>query len=85
MPFLRSAPKKSDFLVEIFQKVPKNACCWPFFKSLNAAQKICSKWGLYRDLRDLRRKQFGRPKNHGRQNCQIFFENPPVPSINPKI
>ena len=56
------AEKKRDFLVEIFQKVPKNACCWPFFKSLNAAQKICSKWGLYRDLRDLRRKQFGRPK-----------------------
>ena len=33
------APKKRDFLVEIFQKVPKNAF---FFKNLPATQNIWS-------------------------------------------
>ena len=45
-----SAPRKRDFLVKIFQKVPKNASSGFFFKNLPAAQIICSKWGLYSDL-----------------------------------
>ena len=38
------------FLVEIFQKVPKNAFFWPFFKYLPAAHKIWSNWGLFNAL-----------------------------------
>ena len=55
-----------DFLVEIFQKVPKNAFLTFFFKNLPEAQKIWSNLGLYIGLVDLKKKKF-------------FFENPPHP------
>ena len=45
--FLRgSAPKKYNFLVKIFQKVPKNAF-WPVFKLKLAALKLLSKYGYF--------------------------------------
>ena len=37
------APKKRDFFVNIFQKVPKNGFFDCFFKNLSAAQKILPK------------------------------------------
>ena len=37
------APKKRDFFVKIFQKVPKNGFFDCFFKNLPAAQKILPK------------------------------------------
>ena len=47
--------KKINFLVEIFQKVPKNAIFGLFFKILPAAQKFWPKQGLYSGLGDLRK------------------------------
>ena len=37
------APKKRDFFVKVFQKIPKNG----FFKNLPAAQKIWPNQGLF--------------------------------------
>ena len=49
--------KTRNFVVKIFQKVSTNAlfCLFFFFKNLTAAQKNWSKWGLYSDLRELRK------------------------------
>ena len=48
------AEKKSYFLVNIFQKVPKNAFLGLFFhKILPAAQKIWPKQGRFNDLGEL--------------------------------
>ena len=46
----KRALKKRNFLVKIFQKVPKNAVFACFFKILPAAQKILPKQGLFNDL-----------------------------------
>ena len=44
-----------NFLVEIFQKMPKNTIFGLFFKILLAAQKFWSKQDLYRNLGELRK------------------------------
>ena len=65
------APIKRNFLVNIFQKVPKNAFLACFFKIL--PHKI----GQKRDKTELwesSKKQFGRPKKKGRKN----FQPPPT-------
>ena len=55
------APKKTQFLVKICQKVPKNAFFGLFFISLLVAQKILPKQGLFsaleiHSLLDLKKK-----------------------------
>ena len=47
------APKKRDFLVNIFQEVPKNVFLASFFKILPAAQTIWAKQGLFSALGEL--------------------------------
>ena len=58
--FRERAPKKRNFLVKIFQKVPRNAFLACFLKNLPAVQKKWSKWGS--NLRESSENQFGRPK-----------------------
>ena len=55
------APKKRNFLVKIFQKVPKNAFLACFFKILPAAQKFGPKHGLLSDW-ESSENLFDRPK-----------------------
>ena len=55
------APKKLNFLVKIFQKVPKNAFFACFFKNLPVARKILPNWGKT-VLLEILKNQFGRPK-----------------------
>ena len=47
------APKKRDFFVNIFQKLPKNGFFDCFFKNLPAAQKILPKLGQKSALGEL--------------------------------
>ena len=69
------APKKRDFFVKIFQKVPK--------KCPKRAQKFRQNRGKTR-LWESSKNQFGRPKKKGRQNFGKFFANPPPPRENPR-
>ena len=48
------APKKRSFLVKIFQKVPKNALFWPFFKFCQRRRKF-AKIGTKQCLRRARK------------------------------
>ena len=72
---MQRAPKKRGFLVENFQKVPKNAFFWPFiYKNLTAAQKFGQNWVFIAqkiNLVDLKK---------GRQNFLLFSKVPPPPS-----
>ena len=55
------APNELNFLVNIFQKVPKNSFFGLFFKNLPAEQKIWSN-GVFIVIWESSENQFGRPK-----------------------
>ena len=75
--------EKRDFLVEILQKVPKNAIFGLFFKILPAAQKFLPKQGLYSGLRELRKSVWSTKIKKGRrQNFSNFFLKIRPPSRN---
>ena len=74
------APKKRDFFVKIFQKVPKNGFFDCFSKICLRCRKFCQNRGktVLWEIWESSKNQFGRPKKKkSRQNFQFFFENPP--------
>ena len=65
--------KKRNVLVNIFQKMLKNLFCGLLFS------ESWSKWGLYSDLRELRKTIGSILKKNGRQTFKNLFEiQPPL-------
>ena len=62
------APKKRNFLVKIFQKVPKNAFFGLFFQNFACCPNNLAKIGTKTVLWESSKNQFGRPK----KNVKIF-------------
>ena len=63
--------EKMQFLVKIFQKLPKNAIFGLFFKILPAAQKNWSN-RFFILIRESSENQFGRPEKKVKKNFEIF-------------
>ena len=74
------APKKRDFLIETFQKVPKNAFCGLFFKNLPAAGQI---W-VFVVVSESSQNQFGRPKKKVDNIFKKMLTIPPPPREIPR-
>ena len=81
--------EKRNFLVKIFQKVPKNALfdCF-FFKNLSAAQKILPKMGAKQCFGRAQKNQFDRPKKKKVVKIFDFFMKvrpPPENILDPHL
>ena len=79
-----SAPKKRDFLVNIFQKVPKNCFfdCF-FFKICLRRRKFSQNRGKTM-LWESSKNQFGRPKKKVVKIFDFFLKIRPPPRENPR-
>ena len=69
------APKKRDFLVKIFQKVPKNAFFGLFFQIFACGAKNFAKTGTKPCIRESSKNQFGRPKKKVDKIFEIFWKS----------
>ena len=73
------APKKRNFLVKIFQKLPKNAYFGLFFPNFACRAENLAQIGIKQCFGKSSENQFGRPKKKGRQNFQKFLKIRPPP------
>ena len=67
----KRAPKKRNFFVNIFQKVPKNASLDLFFEKICLQCRQFGQNGVFIVILESSENQFGRPKKN-RQNFHFF-------------